>query len=257
MFVRLDEIPRLLPVSVLLNTDMDVAPCFRHRPFRIPRCWTNYKVDYAAGVVREGVASSRVTSVDAAGAIIHNHAQDYIFNKHFYNIQNLHQSYLEIHRMLSNGSDISPGYRQVEANMCFIHETLQTALGAVVDLNEDSVLTRINGKGKREVLEELQLLQRDLSKLIHLAAGRKMKRSSWMDHGSSAPKLFVVLPSDLDTWRDTDPATHNFRLYLMCQIKKGKNGRHVHLSSHQGYNINQPEEFFRKYGYYVLTMLTW
>lgn len=28
--------------------------------------------------------------------------------------------------------------------------------------------------------------------------------------------LFVVLPSDLDSWDDNDPSIHHFRIYFLC-----------------------------------------
>lgn len=83
---------------------------------------------------------------------------------------------------------------------------------------------------------------------------------SW-DLYHPAPRLFLVLPADLDTWIDSDPTTHTFRLYFMCENKKQKNDapedmpQHVHLSSHPGYNLQQPQEFFQIYGDYVLRVL--
>lgn len=62
-------------------------------------------------------------------------------------------------------------------------------------------------------------------------------------------KLLIVLPSDLNSWVDSDPSTHHFRLYFLCDNKQG------HLFSHEGYGLRQPGEFFRAYGEYVLGLL--
>lgn len=75
-----------------------------------------------------------------------------------------------------------------------------------------------------------------------------------------APKLFVVLPSDLDLWDDSYPSTHQFRLYYMCDNSVLENPpedlpSHVHLSNHPGYKLKQPHEFLQVYGYYVLRVL--
>jgi hypothetical protein len=35
-----------------------------------------------------------------------------------------------------------------------------------------------------------------------------------------APRLFLVLPADLDSWIDSDSTTHLFRLYFLCDISK-------------------------------------
>lgn len=76
-----------------------------------------------------------------------------------------------------------------------------------------------------------------------------------------APRLFLVLPADLDTWIDSDPTTHSFRLYFLCENKKQEKEapedmpHHVHLSNHPGYDLQQPQEFLRIYGDYVLKVL--
>ncbi|KAI9241676.1 MAG: hypothetical protein BYD32DRAFT_405288 [Podila humilis] len=76
-----------------------------------------------------------------------------------------------------------------------------------------------------------------------------------------APRLFIVLPADLDTWIDSDTATHSFRLFFMCENKKQESEtpedtpQHVHLSNHPGYNLQRPQEFFQIYGDYVLRLL--
>ncbi|KFH62135.1 hypothetical protein MVEG_11774 [Podila verticillata NRRL 6337] len=76
-----------------------------------------------------------------------------------------------------------------------------------------------------------------------------------------APRLFIVLPADLDTWIDSDTATHSFRLFFMCENKKQESEtpedtpQHVHVSNHPGYNLQRPQEFFQIYGDYVLRLL--
>ncbi|KAG0026565.1 hypothetical protein BGZ81_006250 [Podila clonocystis] len=63
------------------------------------------------------------------------------------------------------------------------------------------------------------------------------------DHGKwdyATSKLFVVLPSDLESWDDNNPSTHQFRLYFLCDNR---------------YILKQPQEFFKKYGDYVLRLL--
>ncbi|KFH63677.1 hypothetical protein MVEG_10370 [Podila verticillata NRRL 6337] len=73
-------------------------------------------------------------------------------------------------------------------------------------------------------------------------------------------RLFIILPSDLNSWEDSDPSTHTFRLYFICDMKKQRELRertppHVHLSNHPGYNLNQPHDFFQVYGDYALRVL--
>ncbi|KAG0021193.1 hypothetical protein BGZ81_009042 [Podila clonocystis] len=75
-----------------------------------------------------------------------------------------------------------------------------------------------------------------------------------------APCRFVVLPADLGSWDDSDPVTHNFRLYFLCDINKGESTvpdlpDHKHIANHPGYILVRPQEFFQTYGSYTLTML--
>lgn len=70
--------------------------------------------------------------------------------------------------------------------------------------------------------------------------------SGW-DYATS--KLFIVLPSDLNSWVDSDPSTQLFRLYFLCDDRQG------HLFSHEGYGLKQPREFFLAYGEYILGIL--
>lgn len=72
--------------------------------------------------------------------------------------------------------------------------------------------------------------------------------------------LFILLPSDLDSWDDSDTSTHLFRLHFLCHNYKEAGVRedmpqHVYLSNHPGYNLTEPQEFVQKYGDYVLRVL--
>lgn len=73
-------------------------------------------------------------------------------------------------------------------------------------------------------------------------------------------RLFIILPSDLNSWEDSDPSTHTFRLYFICDMKKQRELRertppHVHLSNHPGYYLKEPQEFFQEHGDYALRVL--
>ncbi|KAG0012210.1 hypothetical protein BGZ81_001712, partial [Podila clonocystis] len=73
-------------------------------------------------------------------------------------------------------------------------------------------------------------------------------------------RLFIALPSDLDLWIDSQPLTHKFRLYFLCDMKKQFQLRertppHVHISNHAGYSLIHPQLFFQEYGDYVLRVL--
>ncbi|KFH62892.1 hypothetical protein MVEG_11416 [Podila verticillata NRRL 6337] len=76
----------------------------------------------------------------------------------------------------------------------------------------------------------------------------------------SAPRLFLVLPSDLELWDDADPSTQSFRFYYMCDYDyvyaaNRLHPKHIHIFAHEGYDLDRPQEFFRQFGRFALTML--
>lgn len=83
-------------------------------------------------------------------------------------------------------------------------------------------------------------------------------------HEYPIPRLFIVLPKDSDRWDPTRLFQNRFRLYFLCECGEHtrlglSNGssvpHHIHLARHEGYDIETPTEFFRRYGTYVLDML--
>ncbi|CAO3572512.1 unnamed protein product [Mortierella alpina] len=112
-------------------------------------------------------------------------------------------------------------------------------------------------------------------------------------HEYPIPRLFIVLPADTQR-RDKvlSPFTTRFRLYFLCECGEhtkqqhstfsqdqktwgtdtGGNGgnthhkdnnnsgsrmttHYIHLAKHEGYDLDRPNEFFRKYGSHILTLL--
>ncbi|KAF9345207.1 hypothetical protein BGX26_003398 [Mortierella sp. AD094] len=81
-------------------------------------------------------------------------------------------------------------------------------------------------------------------------------------HEYPIPRLFIILPKPVRL-RDRlgKPFSNHFRLYFLCECGKhtepdGCNSQHqVHLAKHEGYEIEQPTEFFDKYGSYILTLM--
>ncbi|KFH74064.1 hypothetical protein MVEG_01277 [Podila verticillata NRRL 6337] len=71
--------------------------------------------------------------------------------------------------------------------------------------------------------------------------------------------LFVVLPSDLDSWDDNDSSTHHFRIYFFCNVwvyyTVDKKTSHPHFSNHPGFRLNRAKEFLQTYGNHALRVL--
>ncbi|KAF9970455.1 hypothetical protein BGZ75_002281, partial [Mortierella antarctica] len=84
------------------------------------------------------------------------------------------------------------------------------------------------------------------------------------------PRLFIVLPETTTPW---DPAAiwrTKFRLRFICECGEHTKGaestrhtkvagstipHHLHLAKHEGYVINKPTDFFKKYGPFLTLML--
>ncbi|KAF9573178.1 hypothetical protein EC968_008920 [Mortierella alpina] len=81
-------------------------------------------------------------------------------------------------------------------------------------------------------------------------------------HEYPIPRLFIVLPKPKRR-RDQigAPFSKQFRLYFLCEcgehtrINGSKISHEVHLAKHDGYDLNNPTEFFEKYGNYILAMM--
>ncbi|KAF9348139.1 hypothetical protein BGX34_002659 [Mortierella sp. NVP85] len=82
-------------------------------------------------------------------------------------------------------------------------------------------------------------------------------------HEYPIPRLFIVLPKPKKR-KDklTHPLTKQFRLYFLCECgehTKGASRGHlpnkIHLAKHEGYDLDQPNEFFKRYGSYVLAIM--
>ncbi|KAF8943824.1 hypothetical protein BGZ47_005015 [Haplosporangium gracile] len=85
-------------------------------------------------------------------------------------------------------------------------------------------------------------------------------------HEFPIPRLFIILPKEDITKREKISTlfVQRFRLYFLCEC--GEHTRPVdgppstlshdiHLARHEGYDLDRPNEFFRKYGSYVLALL--
>ncbi|KAK3820195.1 MAG: hypothetical protein J3Q66DRAFT_439234 [Benniella sp.] len=82
-------------------------------------------------------------------------------------------------------------------------------------------------------------------------------------HEYPIPRLFIVLPKP-KKHKDKfiHPFKRQFRLYFLCEcgehttgVGRGNLPDKIHLAKHEGYDLDQPNEFFERYGSYVLAML--
>ncbi|KAG0226234.1 hypothetical protein B0O80DRAFT_424670 [Mortierella sp. GBAus27b] len=81
-------------------------------------------------------------------------------------------------------------------------------------------------------------------------------------HEYPIPRLFVILPKDPSRWDGNNLMRNRFKLYFMCECgehtkvaHQSKIPHNIHLVKHEGYDIERPTEFFRRYGHYILKLL--
>ncbi|KAI7823329.1 hypothetical protein BC939DRAFT_503261 [Gamsiella multidivaricata] len=81
-------------------------------------------------------------------------------------------------------------------------------------------------------------------------------------HEYPIPRLFIVLPkASRHQDKLLNPFSEQFRLYFLCEcgshtMSEGTKIPHeIHLAKHEGYDLSRPNEFFEKYGSYVLTLM--
>ncbi|KAF9343335.1 hypothetical protein BGX34_006919, partial [Mortierella sp. NVP85] len=103
-----------------------------------------------------------------------------------------------------------------------------------------------------QALDRLALLQNNVKALL---------AQTYELHEYPIPRLFIVLPEDTSSWNPLDLFANKFRLYFLCecgehtQSSNSKIPHHIHLAKHEGYDIARPNEFFKRYGSYVLMIL--
>ncbi|KAF9903140.1 hypothetical protein EC991_004123 [Linnemannia zychae] len=112
---------------------------------------------------------------------------------------------------------------------------------------------------------EMQQKALDRLALIHSKASAILLQTYEL-HEYPIPRLFIILPKE-DITRREKLATlfvKRFRLYFLCECgehtkpgdgSESKLSHEIHLARHEGYDLDRPNEFVRKYGSYVLTLL--
>ncbi|KAG0038089.1 hypothetical protein BGZ82_001102 [Podila clonocystis] len=124
--------------------------------------------------------------------------------------------------------------------------------------------TRIMVENKRLASESVELSK----KAVELAqkVERRVEALATMTFELfeyQVPRLFIVLPDNLDMWTDIwNPVTNRFRLYFLCECGEHTKvppnstvSNHIHMALHEGYPIVRPSEFFQQYGPYLMTVM--
>ncbi|KAG0222621.1 hypothetical protein BGX31_008980, partial [Mortierella sp. GBA43] len=136
---------------------------------------------------------------------------------------------------------------------------------------DDSILDQLRGIGGAGLANNdiyhmytIQMLQQVLNRQVMIEDRlQAVMQQNYELHEYPIPRLFIVLPKPK---RRRDKVTHllskQFRLYFLCECGdhtigagRGNLPNKIHLAKHEGYDLDQPNEFFQRYGSYVLTMM--
>ncbi|KAG0275021.1 hypothetical protein BGZ95_009252, partial [Linnemannia exigua] len=167
----------------------------------------------------------------------------------------------------------------IKKEMAQYYGSLQTEVAKNTTLqNQVKEMVAASEKMTKRILE-LQEAQLDTDKMMLLLQQQALDRLALIQSKATAiltqtyelhefpiPRLFIILPKEDITKREKIGTmfVKRFRLYFLCEC--GEHTRpadgppsslshDIHLARHEGYDLDRPNEFFRKYGSYVLALL--
>ncbi|KAG0055323.1 hypothetical protein BGZ83_008962 [Gryganskiella cystojenkinii] len=131
--------------------------------------------------------------------------------------------------------------------------------GAEVQAVHTAMLSKINDMSETMI----HMQQSTLDQLARTQAQiQALLTQTFELHEYQVPRLFIILPK-VHRRRDAilKPFSNKFRLYFLCECgahttdDTSKDVDKIHLANHPGYDIEEPTEFFEKYGRHVLTIM--
>ncbi|KAF9356328.1 hypothetical protein BGX34_009990 [Mortierella sp. NVP85] len=156
------------------------------------------------------------------------------------------------------------------------HQTYNLNTGAMQP-SQESITSSIKGAmnehfqklqaemGKNRELQEqiLSIQQQTLDRLAVIQNRlQAVLTQTYQLHEYPIPRLFIVLPKQTRSQHKLlKPFSDQFRLYFLCEcgahtMPEGSTTQHeIHMAKHEGYDLDKPNEFFEKYGSYVLALM--
>lgn len=163
-----------------------------------------------------------------------------------------------LYKFLQKSVDgVRDDFQQVAANAQYFHSMF---VDEIKQLDRDGVKDMVNRRDQAQLLEELHYLEQQVPELDYRNTCYNTIFTSCTEWDYATSAYFIALPSDLDSWNDSDPLTRQLRFYFLCEHWNQEGARedlpqHVHLFNHPGYGLKRPVEFFQEYGDYILRVL--
>ncbi|KAF9936215.1 hypothetical protein BGZ65_002656, partial [Modicella reniformis] len=140
-------------------------------------------------------------------------------------------------------------------------ERLQTEMDKNKQLQEQMVQMQKTMDEKQD--QTIRMQQQALDRLAIIQDRvQAVLTQTYELHEYPIPRLFIVLPMSVGL-RDKFKSlfSEQFRLYFLCECgthtmsEDSKTPHEIHLAKHEGYDLEQPTEFFERYGTYILTLM--
>lgn len=127
-------------------------------------------------------------------------------------IVDLIETCTHLHESLKDASWDREHYQEIVANIRYFCSIL------IVRMNSTGVEALVDGKDRKHILGLLRHLEDQMPEVDYKNICRntlKRKDNMW-EHAT--PSIFIVLPSDRESCEDSDPSTHQLRLYFLCEV---------------------------------------
>ncbi|KAG0217867.1 hypothetical protein BGX33_009299 [Mortierella sp. NVP41] len=211
--------------------------------------------------------ATAIANTESAGTFIHT---EYLLQRMESKVQSVEHFIRE--GQLLQARVVQQEVESIKQEMTQYHEKLQNEVAKNTNLQNE-----LNKTAKR--ILELQEVALDTDKRMLLLQQQAMDRLALILNKATAiltqtyelhefpiPRLFIILPKEDITKREKIGTmfVKRFRLYFLCECGEHTKpidgipstlSHDIHLARHDGYDLDRPNEFFAKYGSYVLALL--
>ncbi|KAF9353191.1 hypothetical protein BGX34_011742 [Mortierella sp. NVP85] len=168
----------------------------------------------------------------------------------------------QMEQLLTQERELTLGLRE---EIRHLHQLQQSAEHQLLKKQDEIQILQQSAQDEllKKQEEILDLQKQTLNRLAAIQSHvRALLTQTYELHEYPVPRLFIVLPKSARLRdRFTNLFVEQFRLYFLCEcgthtVPDGSKAQHeVHLAKHDGYDLERPNEFFEKFGSYILAMM--
>ncbi|KAI9231675.1 MAG: hypothetical protein BYD32DRAFT_430245 [Podila humilis] len=136
-------------------------------------------------------------------------------------------------------------FQQIVVNARYYHSTFVQEMAKVRNAADKSLVDQMD-----QVVIHIRHFQEQIARWEYKSNCYDLFNSLRNRRDFLISSFFVVLPSENDSWDDSDPLTHQFRIYFLCS-----SWDKPHFLNHPGFILKRPQEFLRIYGDHALRVL--